>query len=752
MEPDALTPGSTPYYEYVYNNESDTQPTYWPLIITQLQTKRAANELYTDDPSQYITYSGSWQSLLVAREKEGRYKNFTLRAYSGDSFNFYISIPSGQSSRYYSAPLTTSGNYSVLTEYGVETTAQQNPITFQAPDDNVRVYTLPDIKTVDWIRLHHQSVVSGETYRLYQFLPRTLIQVDDLEADVIDAVTIRVQDSIVIGPDMIGDKTLLGRKIVDGTVSGILLTDGTITGSKIVARTISGILITAGSIRGENIEAATISGTLITAGTITADRIATKTLTASQIADATITGSLIQAGTVSGVLITDNAISASKIQANTITGDKIAALTISGSLITADAITADKIAAGSVTAEKINVNNLAAVNTSTGSLLVSGTITVSGSNSQIDAGFTKLTQSGITVGNFVNELTDTNTLKIHGKVNPGGGNVVGMAIYNSINPLTPHAIFQTDFTNALEIENLAVSGVTNINIPQGGTYNSFNVWVGQGVPDGGSFAPQFAVGSLFTDFRSDVSFWGNDPLEEITVVNPNGVTTTEAFTGNRFFAKTAGTVTNPVFSFELDSDTGLFSQATNTLSLTAGNTEITRMTSSQILTVVGSTAAPVYSFIDDPDTGVTRGTTANRVVLIAGGSESFRVAPGQAILQNGSAATPSLIFLADADTGFFNYQTDSIGISNNGTHNATFYNGGQLSLATINANGQLTIEGGTRPTITLRQLNDANHFINFVCNTVNATTTPVNTGALGTYYGRARVQVNGTTRWIALYN
>lgn len=188
------------------------------------------------------------------------------------------------------------------------------------------------------------------------------ITADKVTASFVDTISAQVSNSLVVGSGQIADKSIDGRKIVDGTVSGVLIRDGTVTGNKVVAGTISGVLIAAGTITGTNIAATTISGSLLTAGTITFDKIASNTLTSGQIADGTITGQKILSGTISGVLISDNAISASKIQANTITGDKIVANTISGSLITAGTITSTQIATSGITAINIAANAITADN------------------------------------------------------------------------------------------------------------------------------------------------------------------------------------------------------------------------------------------------------------------------------------------------------------------------------------------------------------------------------------------------------
>lgn len=255
MEADSFFPSEFTNYEYIYNNEDNIAQLQVPLSISYFNVPKFANELYTDTDTTYFTYSGDWSSLIVSREKDGRYKNLSMRAYSGDSFKFYFSTGLGFSSgaNYYSGPLTISGAYSKLTFYSGEAAAITNAITFDAPDNNSSVYTLPYIENINWIRLHHKEAVSGEPYRLYQFLPRTLIQVDDLEADVIDAVTIRVSGSIVVSADDLAPGSITGDKIMAGTVSGVLITPGGITATQIAARTITANQIAVSGITAETL-------------------------------------------------------------------------------------------------------------------------------------------------------------------------------------------------------------------------------------------------------------------------------------------------------------------------------------------------------------------------------------------------------------------------------------------------------------------------------------------------------------------
>jgi hypothetical protein len=240
MEPEAFLNSRDPVYEFIYNNESELEPLQYPLAFSRYRVPRFANQLYSDDDSQYFTYSGS-NSVIVTKEKEGRYKNLTLRAYSGDSFKFYFQVGSGiaDSDAYFSGPLTTSGVYSTMTLYTTQSGALANAITFSAPTNNSSVYTLPNIQNLNWIRLYHNSVDGTTPYRIYQFIPRTLIQVDDLEADVIDVVSLRVSGSIVVTADNLANGSITGAKIMAGTVSGVLITPGTITANEISAGTIT---------------------------------------------------------------------------------------------------------------------------------------------------------------------------------------------------------------------------------------------------------------------------------------------------------------------------------------------------------------------------------------------------------------------------------------------------------------------------------------------------------------------------------
>lgn len=657
MEADSFFPSEFTNYEYIYNNENSIAQLQVPLAISYFNVPKFANELYTDTDATYFTYSGDWSSLIVSREKDGRYKNLSMRAYSGDSFKFYFSTGLGFSSgaNYYSGPLTTSGVYSKLTMYSGETAAITNAITFTAPTDNSSVYTLPFIENINWIRLHHKEAASGQAYRLYQFLPRTLIQVDDLEADVIDAVTIRVSDSIVIGPNLIGDKTILGQKIVDGTLSGILLTDGTITGTKVQARTISGILITAGTIKGENIEAATISGALITAGTITA----------VNISGGTITGDKIQVGTVSGVLITNSGI----------------------------------------TANKLNISQLDAVAANMGTLIVNSGISV-GTNGYItvpsgyiSAGKAKLDSTGLQIGTVSssNLPSITDTLRVAGS--GVAGNIVGMALYNgAFSATNPQAVLQLDSTNALELEMRAVSGIVNINFPEQTTTGQFfqvynaDMYLRRS-PNPPANIPGGSIYGLDSDdtlryyIGADQLLLNNNTTNTFTVDSSTG----DIVTAGSLYA--AGPITT---DFTIDANGQIVSQygikantqldvgfdGVGAYNFNVGSAgDVT--TNGKLSLSNGSVTDPSLTFNSDPNTGFYW-SGADLIRVSTGGVQSAIFAADRFLISNGAVSSPGLQFISDQNTGIYSVSADVLGIATGGAQRAS------ISTTTANFTGKIT--------------------------------------------------------------
>lgn len=114
----------------------------------------------------------------------------------------------------------------------------------------------------------------------------------------------------------------------------------------------------------------------------------------------------------------------------------------------------------------------------------------------------------------------------------------------------------------------------------------------------------------------------------------------------------------------------------------------------------------------------------------------------------GSSTVPSITNFYDTDTG----------ISWPGANQLNFVVGGtnQLGITTTSVSLGLPTNilqsstTATLPTLALTQSDLSEEFIRF--NTTVAAGNPANTTALGAYYGRVRVSVNGTFKWLALYD
>lgn len=434
---------------FVYADSASRYQVQLPLAIPwYTQSGVTAEDLYNDDDSRYVTYSPGENETLITSRLKDRFGGLSIEVVSG-IFSGYVQVY--DESAWDPSPPTIAGPYTIsgdtsgdvlyISTYYEEPPEEIQPIFFSGAGSYKVVFPNPAVCR------SFKLVHSGESaYQISRIIPRRAVQSFDLEvnaikayhvsASLIETIALEVSESIVIGPDLIGDKTIGGNKIIDGTVSGVLITPGTITGNLV--------------------QAGTISGVLITAGTLTADRIASKSLTAGQIQDASLTGALIQAGTVSGVLIADNTIAASKIVANS--------------------ITADQIAVSGITANRLNVENLQAVSANTGNLSVNGNLTVT--SGQLSAGTSTIDSQGIRIGTINSALSETNSLRIYGS--GSANNVVGMAFYNGqFNPTTPLFQVNLDGSNAVEFENNQPSnGVINFNFPATAASTSVQVFNG----------------------------------------------------------------------------------------------------------------------------------------------------------------------------------------------------------------------------------------------------------------------------------
>ena len=84
----------------------------------------------------------------------------------------------------------------------------------------------------------------------------------------------------------------------------------------------------------------------------------------------------------------------------------------------------------------------------------------------------------------------------------------------------------------------------------------------------------------------------------------------------------------------------------------------------------------------------------------------------------------------------------------------TLHRGGNVAIGLATAAAKCHIDqpsdAGAIPVLALDQADMSEGFINFIGSVDDASC--IRTDALGTYYGRAMIEVNGTTKWLALYN
>jgi len=338
------------------------------------------NDLYTDDPSLYFVYSGGWHQTAITSQVRDRYNGVTITLLEGGPIQLYVQAADSVFSfvqNFYGAPYTTSGDAGseelILSTYYPTTPVDPESLAVEVPSPGTYKVVFPHATDSQAFVVSHSGVGS---YRVSQIIPRRAVQAYDIDvnsikayhvtAELIDTISLRVSDSIVVGPELIGAKSIDGSKIVDGTISGILMRDGTVTGNKILAGTISGVLIAGNTITGNNIVASTISGALIAAGTITANNITTRTITADKIVLSGITADLLGPEAVTAAALASGAVISGKLAANSILANNVTAGVIQGY----------HVAANTISADKLQVVQLDAIAANMGTLTVNSGITI----------------------------------------------------------------------------------------------------------------------------------------------------------------------------------------------------------------------------------------------------------------------------------------------------------------------------------------------------------------------------------------
>lgn len=246
---------------FVYADSAERFVTQLPLALAwSTQSGVSADDLYTDDDSRFVTYASGENFTVFASRIKDRFGSISVEVVDG-SFSGYIqtfqeSVFDEKSSTI-AGPYTISGDASgdtlFLASYYAESPAVPQSITFSGSGSYNIIFPKPVLSR------SFKFVHSGTApYKISRTIPRRAIQSFDLEvnaikayhvsASLIETIALEVSDSIVVGPDLIGDKTLTGAKIVDGTISGVLITPGTITANEINVSQLSAIATNTGSL------------------------------------------------------------------------------------------------------------------------------------------------------------------------------------------------------------------------------------------------------------------------------------------------------------------------------------------------------------------------------------------------------------------------------------------------------------------------------------------------------------------------
>ena len=149
-----------------------------------------------------------------------------------------------------------------------------------------------------------------------------------------------------------------------------------------------------------------------------------------------------------------------------------------------------------------------------------------------------------------------------------------------------------------------------------------------------------------------------------------------------------GSVTVPTWSFDTDSNTGMYRVSENVIGLAAGGIEGVRISSSRLESIgldtgefslvhsqAGTSGTPTYSFVGDSDTGMYR-PAGDRLAFATNGVERLRFeSTGHTrFTPAGTVSLPTIALVSDADTGVFWPAANEIGLTSGGAEMFTGLN------------------------------------------------------------------------------
>jgi hypothetical protein len=192
--------------------------------------------------------------------------------------------------------------------------------------------------------------------------------------------------------------------------------------------------------------------------------------------------------------------------------------------------------------------------------------------------------------------------------------------------------------------------------------------------DGSLFSPSY---SFSNDSDTGMYRTGSDSLGLVTGGADQLVITSTESTFNNPIRSVDGSSASPTYSFTSDSNTGMYLNAADSLSLATGGNDQLVITSTEstfnnpIRSVDGSSASPTYSFTSDSDTGMYL-NAADSLSLATGGDDQLVISSTESTFNNhvrsvdGSSASPTYSFTSDSDTGMYLNAADSLSLATGG--------------------------------------------------------------------------------------
>ena len=253
-----------------------------------------------------------------------------------------------------------------------------------------------------------------------------------------------------------------------------------------------------------------------------------------------------------------------------------------------------------------------------------------------------------------------------------GGQIIGSSNGNAAAPT--YTFFNTNtgiYSSAADTLNFAANGIERFQINENNISSTLPLFM----PVGSVSAPSYSfTGDTGTGMYSSEAKTLNFAANGIERFQINENTISSA---TPLFVP-AGNASAPSYSFTGDTNTGIYSSAADTLNFTTSGTErfqINENTISSTLPLfvpVGSASAPSYSFDGDTNTGIYS-SSSSQINFTTSGTERFQINENTIsstlplFVPVGSASAPSYSFDGDTNTGIYSSAADTLNFATNGT-------------------------------------------------------------------------------------